>query len=481
MISFKFLLSLAMTTLYLSLPVFAQQKPNIVLIMTDDVSWEAFESYGSTEYLTPNLSQLAAKGVQFQHAYSTPICTTSRVMLMTGKQNFRNYTHFGYLNPDEKTFGNLMQNAGYKTAIAGKWQLNGITSGDTFADRYDEKRPHKAGFDEYALWQLVVDKVSPKGNNIKEATERFWSPVLEINSKITTAEDNAGLYGPDIMSEFLLNFIDKYQNEPFFIYYPMVLVHAPFVPTPDTIGNGDRSQAANKISKDRAENKKNFQAMVAYTDKIVGKIVQKLEDINQLNNTLILFTSDNGTSSGITSTWQGQKIRGGKGRMLDMGTHVPLIAYWQGKTAKGVKNNDLIDFTDFYPTIAEAAGITLGNSDPKDGRSFLPQLFGKKGNPRKTLYSHYQPYKGTNKKVTKGGIFARTQDYKLYSSGKLVNVSNDLIEKKDLAKLNTPELIQVTKQLEAVLQQLPALPKNGKAQSMEARILHPKWQQIQVD
>jgi arylsulfatase A-like enzyme len=472
---------LALCFIGLSQAAIAKSKPNIVLIMTDDVSWEAFESYGSNEYHTPNLSKLAALGVQFQHAYSTPICTTSRVMIMTGKQNFRNYTHFGYLSPTEKTFGNLMQDAGYKTAIAGKWQLNGITSGDTFPDKYDEKRPYKAGFDEFALWQLTQEKVIPEGNNISKASERFWSPVLEINGKVTTAEDNAGLYGPDIMSDFLIDFIDKNQQSPFFVYYPTVLVHSPFVPTPDTIGDGDRSQAGNIKHKDRALNKKHFQAMVAYTDKIVGKIVQKLTDIGQLDNTLILFTSDNGTSSSITSTWQGKQIRGGKGRMMDMGTHVPLIAFWQGKTAKGVKNNDLIDFTDFYPTLAEAAGIQLGKDDPSDGRSFLPQLMGKKGNPRTSLYSHYQPFKGPQKKPTKGGIFARTQEYKLYSNGKFVSPPKDLNEKKNLTQENSPELTQVKKQLLGVLEQLPPLPKDGKGQSIKDLVTHPKWQTINLN
>ena len=102
------------------------KKPNIILIMADDVGWECFGSYGAEDYQTPNIDALAAKGVQFNNCFATPLCTPSRVKIMTGKYNFRNYTHFGYLNPKEKTFGQLLQNAGYKTAIAGKWQLNGI-------------------------------------------------------------------------------------------------------------------------------------------------------------------------------------------------------------------------------------------------------------------------------------------------------------------------------------------------------------------
>ncbi|MBT7727898.1 MAG: sulfatase-like hydrolase/transferase, partial [Planctomycetaceae bacterium] len=102
------------------------EKPNIVLVMADDVSWEAFSCYGAEDYNTPNIDALAARGVRFAHCYSTPICTPSRVQIMTGQYSFRNYTHFGYLNPNEKTIGHLMQSAGYQTAIAGKWQLNGL-------------------------------------------------------------------------------------------------------------------------------------------------------------------------------------------------------------------------------------------------------------------------------------------------------------------------------------------------------------------
>ena len=105
----------------LPLALDAQEKTNVILIMADDVSWEAFGCYGAEDYETPHIDALAEKGVRFKHCYSTPICTPSRVMIMTGKYNFRNYTHFGYLNPEEKTFGNLMQDAAYKTAIAGKW------------------------------------------------------------------------------------------------------------------------------------------------------------------------------------------------------------------------------------------------------------------------------------------------------------------------------------------------------------------------
>jgi len=396
----------------------AEKKPNIILIMADDVSWECFSCYGAEDYKTPHLDALAKNGIRFQHCYSTPICTTSRVKLMTGKYNFRNYTHFGYLNPEEKTFAQLLKSAGYKTAIAGKWQLNGLSH--NAPSNQDATRPLKAGFDEYCLWQLTQPK--SKG-------ERFWSPVLEQNGKILTKKETHNQFGPDIMSDFLCDFMKRHKDEPYFVYYPAVLVHDPFVPTPDTIGDRPRTHDSNKQPKDKAAKKANFVAMVQYLDKLVGKIVKQVDDLGQLENTIILFTADNGTHVSLTSRWNGQDIKGGKGGTTDMGTHVPFIASWKGHSPTGQISNDLIDFTDFYPTLAQAAGIELGKEDPIDGVSFLPQLLGKKGTPRDWVFCHYQPYWGR----FKGAQFARTQTHKLYRDGRFYKVPGDLKEERNLA------------------------------------------------
>ena len=292
-------------------------KPNIVLIMADDVSWEAFSCYGAEDYDTPNIDALATRGVRFAQCYSTPICTPSRVEIMTGQYSFRNYTHFGYLNPEDKTIGHLMQSAGYQTAIAGKWQLNGLYNNLPGSD--DSMRPLKAGFHESYLWQVTTGKQLKNGGG-----ERFWSPPLERNGVMETVEDNAGKYGPDLLCDFLCDFMERNRSKPFFVYYPMVLVHNPFVKTPDTIGNETRTQAANKAPKNKKQQKDNFVAMVEYMDKIVGRLVNKVQAIGQEKNTIIVFTADNGTNRSITSRWHGQDIKGGKGGMKDMGTHVPL-------------------------------------------------------------------------------------------------------------------------------------------------------------
>ena len=430
-------------------PELLKRKPNIVLIMADDVSWEAFGCYGAEDYETPNLDQLARQGVRFVHCYSTPICTTSRVKIMTGKYNFRNYTHFGYLNPKEKTFGHLLQEAGYKTAIAGKWQLNGLYNNLPGHD--DAGRAVKSGFDEYMLWQLTTGKSGDRGG------ERFWSPPIEHNGKFLSKEMNDGKFGPDMFCDFLCDFMERNRDEPFFVYYPMVLVHDPFVPTPETIGDqpvdAAHHDSANRAPKGRPQKKANFVAMVKYMDRIVGRIAKKVEDIGQSENTIILFTADNGTNQKITSNWNSMKIKGGKGGMTDMGTHVPLIAYWKGHTPEAKVSNDLIDFTDFYATFAQAAGVKLRDTDPTDGRSFLPQLKGETGTPRSLLFCHYEPYWHK-----KSGQFARTEEFKLYRDGRFFNVPNDLQESHDISDSKSVDTIKVRQQLAQFLERCPPEP-----------------------
>jgi len=445
----------------------ATRPPNVILIMADDVSWEGIGCYGAEDYETPNIDALAAKGVKFENCFSTPICTPSRVKIMTGQYNFRNYTHFGYLNPKDKTFGQMMQAAGYKTAIAGKWQLNGLYHKAEGCE--DNTRPVKAGFNEYCLWQVT------RGKGGKDGGERFWSPPLEHNGTFLTKEDNHEKYGPDIMSDFICDFIERNKDQPFFVYYPSVLVHDPFVPTPDTIGDAPRTHVANKAPKSKAERKENFVAMVRYFDKIVGKIVKQVEEVGQLDNTIILITADNGTNKGITSRWDGRDIQGGKGTTKDMGTHVPFVAYWKGHTPTGAALDDLIDFTDFYATIAEAAGVAQGADDPIDGRSFLPQLKGKKGNPRDWVLCHYQPYWGK----FAGQQYVRNESFKLYRDGTFFHIPEDLQEANNLASGQSGERGETARRtLGDVLKTAPPAPPLKGGNKATVRPTNPDWKNI---
>ena len=361
---------------------------------------------------------------------------------MTGKYNFRNYTHFGYLDPAEYTFGQLMREAGYATAIAGKWQLNGLANNLPGWD--DRGRPHHFGFDEYLLWQLTHVKGAGKGGG-----ERYWSPLLECNGRVLSIQENEGKYGPDMMYDFVCDFIERHQQQPFFVYYPMLLVHDPFVPTPETIGAGSRGHETNQAI--ARQSQQNFAAMVQYMDSIVGRIVDKLASLQLLDNTLILFTSDNGTNRNIRSRWR-RTIQGGKGGTTDMGTHVPLIAYWRGHTPAGAVVDDLVDFSDFFPTLADLVG---GDASGCDGQSFLPQLRGQPGHPRPFIVCHYQPFWGDRPPAQ----FVRNQRYKLYRDGRMYMLPDDLEESQDLATADpSAEALAAKQLLSSVIARLPPLP-----------------------
>jgi arylsulfatase A len=408
--------------------------PNIILIMADDMGYECLSAYGSASYHTPSLDKLADEGVRFEHCYSQPLCTPSRVKIMTGKYNFRNYVAFGYLDPKEKTFGNYLQEAGYSTCVAGKWQLNGISGGKR--EGWDDlNRPHHFGFQEYCLWQL--DRTKPEG-------ERYANPLININGTEIPRDDDK--YGPDVIYNFVEDFIERHKENPFFVYYPMNLVHDPFVPTPDTKAWEDASM--------RYEDDTTFfKDMVTYTDKIIGKLMQKLENSGLAENTLILFTGDNGTHRTIYTTMKdGRIIKGEKGSMTDGGTRVPLVAYWKGQSQKGAVNTDLVDFSDFLPTLLDAAGLELPDNEIFDGQSFLPQILGNETQPKEYIYMYYQPKWGKNI----DGVFVRNQKYKLYGNGMFYDVEKDPLEETPLT-LDAP-IQSIHDRFKNILADMPGIP-----------------------
>jgi arylsulfatase A len=408
-------------------------RPNVILIMADDMGFECLSTYGSTSYSTPVLDDLASNGIRFSQCVSQPLCTPSRVKIMTGLYNYRNYEYFGHLRDGEYTFGNLMKEAGYETCIAGKWQLNGLAYKDSISNWHDNTRPNQFGFDEYCLWQLTK-----KGNE----GGRFANPLIEQNGQILdTQEDD---YGPDIFSNYIIDFIERKKDDPFFVYYPMVLVHDPFVPTPDS---EDWKNKELRFKNDTSY----FKDMVAYTDKIVGRILGKLEALNIDDNTILIFTGDNGTHRSIYSRLGEEIIKGAKGNTIDAGTHVPMIVYWPDKVKGGQVFDGLIEFSDFFPTMAEMVDKMVSS----DGKSFFPLLSGAKHEARETAFVHYDPRWGKNVNRYRNQ-FVRTVDYKLYQDGKLFELENDLLEESPLVRdsLSKKE-IEVFSKLEAEIGKHP--------------------------
>ena len=365
-------------------------RPNVVLIMADDLGYETIGANGGTSYPTPVLDQLAATGVRFTRCCVQPLCTPTRVQLMTGQYNIRNYTAFGVMDPGLKTFGNLFRDAGYATCIAGKWQLG-----------RELDLPGKFGFDEACLWQHL------------RRPERYRNPGLEVNGK--EVDYTEGEYGPELVNDYALDFIERHKSESFFLYYPMILTHGPFDPTPDSPDYG-----LPKRERRPAQNgNPHFGEMVTYMDKMIGRVIERLEALGLRERTLVIFLGDNGTGRGIRSRMGDRVVVGGKGEPNASGMHVPLIASWPGTIASGQVCDDLVDSTDFLPTVCEAAGVPVPGDWTLDGRSFLAQLRGERGQPRRWYYCWYAP------RGVLQADFAADKRFKLHRSGKFFDLRHD--------------------------------------------------------
>ena len=401
---------------------FGKTPKNIVLIMADDIGIECFGSYGGTSYKTPHLDRLAETGLRFSHAYSQPLCTPTRLEIMTGRDNHRNWMYFGILPPKEKTFGHMMQGFGYKTCMAGKWQLQSYDPPD-FPNAAERRgtgmHPKDAGFDSYALFHSL---------HTEDKGSRYADPTYLADG--TLHKELKGKYGEDLSVDFLLDFMGKNKDEKMFVYYPMSLPHWPMNPTPI-------SEAWKDPARRLEADEKHFPDMVEYMDAIVGRVVEGIENLGLRDDTLILFYSDNGTDQRIFSDFKGKKIQGGKNRTTQTGIRVPLIANWPGVVKPGV-NSDLVESSDFLPSMAVLAGKKVPSDWQTDGVSFAPQLLGEKGPVRDWAFFWYDPRPGWDKEKFTRSIFALDHDYKLFSDGRMYKISGvDLKEEKlDVTRLS---------------------------------------------
>lgn len=390
-------------SLYCVAPLVSAQSrpPNIILILADDLGYETIGANGGTSYSTPVLDKLAVTGARFTHAYAQPLCTPTRVQLMTGQYNVRNYVTFGALAPNIVTFGNLLKQAGYATGMVGKWQLGQALD-----------LPQKLGFDEYCLWQHT------------RRPPRYANPGLEVNG--VQRNYSKGEYGPDLLNEYALDFIARKKAAPFFLYYSMLLTHDPYQPTPDS-PDWDPRAMGEQVNRSG----KHFGEMVTYMDKLIGKLVAKLDALGIRQDTMILFVGDNGTGKGTKSRMGDMVVTGAKGSTVTYGMHVPLIANWPSKIVAGKVYDDLVDTTDFLPTMLDAAGTKPPPTLTVDGHSFWPRLRGRKMQTRQWVYSWYSPRQLPNTSMAiRECAFDRR--YKLYRTGEFFDLRHDREEKTSL-------------------------------------------------
>jgi arylsulfatase A len=353
-------------------------QPNIVIILADDLGVECLSSYGGTSLKTPNIDKLATLSMRFTRCFSNPFCSPSRASLLTGRYPFKNglkvVLHSRkqediHLHPDQPSFARELKQAGYATEIVGKWHMSLEHKHDTI---------NAFGFDQYQTWR-IFDEQGGK-------TTRFWNPYLNRNGTLI-ADQIKERYGPDVDLEFHLDFIKSsvQKQQPFLAYYATCLPHFPWEPTPDSEDKSYREPVIGKKG-----DPKYFPDMVAYFDKQVGLIMRSLEDHGIADNTIVVFLSDNGTDQDLVNIWgDGKKIRGGKGTLTDRGTHVPLMVRWPGQIKAGSTCDDLIDFSDLFPTLCELTGTPPPKAE-LHGRSFAPQLLGKPAQPREWVHIQHE-------------------------------------------------------------------------------------------
>ncbi len=332
--------------------------PNIVFIMADDLGPEWISSYGGDGIETPNIDKLAQGGMSFDNAYSMPQCTPTRVTLLTGQYPFRHgwTNHWDvprwgagcHFDPKHNiSVARLLRNAGYATAIAGKWQIN------DFRVQPDILEQH--GFDEWSVW------TGGEGGN-PQSDERYWDPYVYTSR--SSSRTYTGSFGPDIFNGFLADFVERHRDRPMFLYYPMALTHGPLVATPH------EPFADTSLEKHKA--------MVRYTDYLVGRLVKALDDSGVRGNTIVIFTTDNGTSGRIRGSLNGRTVQGGKAKLTENGPRQPFIVNGPGLVPAGTRTDELTDFSDLLPTFCELAGAALPAGVELDGKSIAKVMLGKR-------------------------------------------------------------------------------------------------------
>ena len=363
--------------LCLSFGSMAQEKPNIIYILCDDLGYAEVGYNGQKKIQTPELDALAAKGMRFtDHYCGNAVCAPSRASLITGKHPghaFIRANSPGYPNgqtpipADSETLGKLMKRAGYATACIGKWGLGGF---------HNSGNPNKQGFDHFFGY-------TDQRNAHNYYPEYLWNNNEKIILNNANGAEND--YSHDLMTQDALKFIENKKDKPFFLYLAYLIPHVKYQ-VPDLAQYADL---------DWPKEMKIHAAMTSRMDRDVGAIVRRLEEYEIDDNTLIIFNSDNGAHGKSNSEKffnTSGELRGIKRSMFDGGVRSPMFAYWPGKVAAGTVSDHISAFWDMLPTLSELTGEPIKGET--DGISMLPTLLGKKDKQKQHKYLYWELYEG---------------------------------------------------------------------------------------
>lgn len=427
-------LLLAPLTALQAATVAPKPKPNIVLFLIDDLGWRDLGCQGSTYYQTPNIDRLAKEGVRFTDAYAAcAVCSPTRAAILTGKYPARllltDWLPSGRWNPQAKlregrfvralpleeiTIAEALREAGYRTANIGKWHLGG----EPFS------LPEHHGFDVNI------------GGNAHGAPGSYFFPYAGDWSIPTTGqrarwnvlpEGKPGEYLTDRLTDEAVKFIESSQEKPFFLYLPHYGVHTPLEGKKEDVAAYERVAAAER------QGKPEYAAMVASVDASVGRVLRTLKELHLEQNTLVIFTSDNGGFYNATSN---APLRANKGAYYEGGIRVPLIIKWPAATPAGSVVSTPVTSTDLYPTCLAAAGLPARPHQHQDGVNLQPLLTGTGSIAARALFWHYPHYNEHPSSVPSSVI--RKGPWKLIQTFdpegmELYNLTDDLSETKNLA------------------------------------------------
>ncbi|MBN1505941.1 MAG: sulfatase [Sedimentisphaerales bacterium] len=427
-----------------------RRRPNFVFFLVDDLGWRDLGCFGSTFYETPNVDRLAAQGMRFTNAYAAcPVCSPTRASVMTGKYpaRLRTTDYFGAPQPDtvrkhwtknkpllparyedrlplaEVTIAEALREHGYATCFAGKWHLGP-----------EGFWPENQGFD---VNKGGIERGGPYGG------KRYFSPYG--NPRL--ADGPEGEHLPDRLASETCRFIEFNKDRSFLAYLSFYSVHVPLMAREDL--KSKYQQKAEQVKHDgpdwgkegdrqvrRVQDHAVYAGMVEAMDQAVGKVLDTLDRLGLLRDTVVFFMSDNGglsTSEGHPTC--NLPLRAGKGWLYEGGIREPMIVRWPGVATAGSVCREPVISTDFYPTMLEMAGLPLEPQQHLDGRSTVPLLKGTAGLSRQAIYWHYPHY--SNQGGKPGGA-VRASDFKLiesYEDGRLelYNLRADLGEQHDLS------------------------------------------------